>query len=145
MVDTDILRRRIDALLDYLSRLERFRAVDRRRFVADPDTHHLAERYLHLAIEAALDIANHVIADHGYEAPATYRDAFAVLAAHSVLEPDLAARLQGWAGLAQRARARVSGHRSRHRVGCHRGRSGRAPRAGGDCGRAALRGADHRP
>jgi uncharacterized protein YutE (UPF0331/DUF86 family) len=98
MVDTDILRRRIDALLGYLSRLERFRAVDRQRFVADPDTHHLAERYLHLAIEAALDIATHVIADRGYEAPETYRDAFAILAAHGVLEPELATRLQGWAG-----------------------------------------------
>jgi uncharacterized protein YutE (UPF0331/DUF86 family) len=98
LVDADILRRRIDALLDYLKRLERFASVPRQVFVMDPDTHHLAERYLHLAIEAALDIANHVIADHGYEAPETYRDAFAILAAHGVIEPALATRLQAWAG-----------------------------------------------
>jgi uncharacterized protein YutE (UPF0331/DUF86 family) len=81
-----------------VARLEEFRAIDRDRFVADPDTHHLAERYLHLAVESALDIANHVIADRGFEAPETYRDAFAVLARHQVVAEDLARRLQGWAG-----------------------------------------------
>jgi len=99
VVDADILRRRIDALLDYLARLERFAALDRQQFAGDPDTHHLAERYLHLAIEAALDIANHLIADAGFEAPETYRDAFAILTRHAVLEPALGQRLQAWAGL----------------------------------------------
>ena len=98
MVDVEILRRRIDALLGYLSRLERFAAVDKPVFVADPDTHHLAERYLHLAVESALDIANHLIADAGYEAPETYRDAFAILARHGVVDAELGERLQGWAG-----------------------------------------------
>jgi uncharacterized protein YutE (UPF0331/DUF86 family) len=98
MVDVEILRRRLDALIAYLERLERFAAIDKAEFVATPDTHHLAERYLHLAVESALDIANHLIADGGYEAPETYRDAFAILARHGVLDADLASRLQGWAG-----------------------------------------------
>jgi uncharacterized protein YutE (UPF0331/DUF86 family) len=98
LVDADVLRRRIDALLQYLQRLERFRSVDRSSFVNEPDVHHLAERYLHLAIEAALDIANHIIADQGYEAPETYRDAFTILGSHGVLAADLATRLQSWAG-----------------------------------------------
>ncbi len=99
MVDADVLRRRIDALLGYLDRLAAFGAMDRQRFVDDPDSHHLAERYLQLAIECALDIANHLIADGGLEAPDSYRDAFVILARHSVLDADLARRLQGWAGL----------------------------------------------
>lgn len=98
MVDPNILRRRVDALLDYLQRLRRFQTIDRDQFVADQDTYQLAERYLHLAVEASLDIANHIIADHGYEAPETYRDAFAILARHGHLSSELAAKLQGWAG-----------------------------------------------
>lgn len=98
MVDADILRRRVDALLRYLKRLDRFATIDRESFLADQDTHQLAERYLHLAVESALDIANHIIADHGYEAPETYRDAFSILARHGLLPDDLASRLQGWAG-----------------------------------------------
>lgn len=98
MVDAEILRRRLDALLAYLQRLERFREIDRATFVGDPDTHHLAERYLHLAMECVLDTANHLIADAGLEAPETYRDAFAVLARHGSIEPSLAQALQRWAG-----------------------------------------------
>ncbi|MFW5877219.1 MAG: type VII toxin-antitoxin system HepT family RNase toxin [Myxococcota bacterium] len=85
-------------MLEYVERLERYRAVDRDRFVADADTHHLAERYLHLAVESALDIANHIIADQGFEAPETYRDAFAILGKHHMIPGDLARRLQAWAG-----------------------------------------------
>lgn len=98
MVDVEILRRRLDTLAGYLDRLERFRDVAREAFVGDPDTHHLAERYLHLAMESVLDVANHLIADAGYEAPETYRDAFAVLQRHGVLDAALSHRLQGWAG-----------------------------------------------
>jgi uncharacterized protein YutE (UPF0331/DUF86 family) len=98
VVEAEILRRRLDALTDYLTRLARFKAVPRDTFAADPDTHHLAERYLHLAMESVLDIANHLIADAGLEAPETYRDAFAVLSRHGLLDAELARRLQQWAG-----------------------------------------------
>jgi len=99
MVEADVLRRRIDALLDYLNRLEPFGAVDRTKFIAERDVHHLAERYLHLATESALDIANQLIADAGLEAPNTYRDAFAILTKHGVLDEELGKRLQLWAGM----------------------------------------------
>ena len=98
MVDADVLRRRIEALLEYTQRLERFASIDRATFTLEPDTHHLAERYLHLAVESALDIANHIIADGGLESPETYRDAFAILARHRVVDSGLGKRLQLWAG-----------------------------------------------
>lgn len=98
MVDADVLRRRLDALTSYLARLERFRSVPRDTFVAEPDVHHLAERYLHLAMETVLDIANHLISDASLDAPETYRDAFAILARAGIVDPELARRLQLWAG-----------------------------------------------
>ncbi len=73
--------------------------MDRKLFIAERDEHHLAERYLHLAIESALDIANHLISDAGFEAPDTYRDAFAILTRHGVLDDELGKRLQSWAGM----------------------------------------------
>lgn len=99
MVDASILRRRLDALLGYLQKLESFTTVARSAFVEEPEKHDLAERYLHLAVECALDIAHHIISDRGFEAPETYRDAFAILGRHGVIDPSLAGRLQGWAGL----------------------------------------------
>jgi uncharacterized protein YutE (UPF0331/DUF86 family) len=99
MVDPEVLRRRIDALLGYVRLLRAFAEVDEREFVSEPRQHDLAERYLHLAVEAAIDIANHVIADAGYEAPETYRSSFEVLRRHGVIDDSLSTRLQGWAGL----------------------------------------------
>jgi uncharacterized protein YutE (UPF0331/DUF86 family) len=98
VVDEGVLRRRLDALLQYLELLRPFAAVSRDEFVRDPRQHDLAERYLHLAAECALDIANHVIADAGFEAPETYRAAFEILERHGVIDSDLARRLQAWAG-----------------------------------------------
>lgn len=99
MVDSELLRRRIDALLHYVSLLREFAKDDQRSFVDEPARHHLAERYLHLAAEAALDIANHLIADRGLEAPETYRSSFAILSRHGIISDDLSSRLQAWAGL----------------------------------------------
>ncbi len=98
MVDEDVLRRRFDALGQYLDLVAPFAELERDAFVADPSKHHLAERYLHLAIECVLDVANHIIADRHYEAPDTYRAAFEILARHGDLDADLARRLQSWAG-----------------------------------------------
>lgn len=88
----------MEALLQYIDRLALFADIDRGKFVEEPDTHHLAERYLHLAVESALDIANHLIADAGLESPETYRDAFAILSRHGVVDEALGRRLQLWAG-----------------------------------------------
>jgi uncharacterized protein YutE (UPF0331/DUF86 family) len=98
MVDGGVLRRRLDGLRRYLDLLGPFAAVPRDEFVRDPRQHDLAERYLHLAAECALDVANHIIADAGFEPPETYRAAFEILARHGVVDDDLARRLQAWAG-----------------------------------------------
>ncbi len=99
MVDQGVLRRRLEALLRFRERLRPFETMERKAFVEESRHHDLAERYLHLVTEAAIDIANHLIADAGYEAPETYRSTFDILARHGVIPADLSRRLQAWAGL----------------------------------------------
>lgn len=82
----------------YLHKLRAFRDVAETEFVAEPALHDLAERYLHLAFEACLDLANHWIADRGLQTPDTNRDTFTVLERAGELPPELAERLRGWAG-----------------------------------------------
>jgi uncharacterized protein YutE (UPF0331/DUF86 family) len=98
MVDIGVVHRRLEALMRYLGLLDQFKAVERSTFVAESSQHDLAERYLHLATEAAIDLANHIIADSGFETPESYRSTFAVLGSHGILEEDLCLRLQRWAG-----------------------------------------------
>ena len=54
-------------------------------------------RYLHLAVEAAIDLANHWIADQGLRTPDSNWDSFTVLEEAGEIEATLAERMRGWA------------------------------------------------
>ncbi len=58
-----------------------------------------AERWLHLAAECVLDLSHHLIAERGWRAPSSYRDAIRVLAENGVFAEPLASELEQWAGL----------------------------------------------
>ena len=98
MVDTEIFSRRLDALESYLGRLRSLGEAAEKDFLAEPGIHDLAARYLHLAVEAAIDLANHWIADQGLRTPDSNRDSFAVLEEAGEIEATLAERMRGWAG-----------------------------------------------
>lgn len=98
MVDREIFSRRLDALDLYLERVERLGGVPEAEFAETPAIYDLAERYLHLAMEAAIDLANHWIADRALRTPESNRDAFSVLEENGEIEAALAERLRGWAG-----------------------------------------------
>lgn len=98
MVDTEIFSRRLDALESYLGRLRSLGEAAESEYLAEPGIHDLAARYLHLAVEAAIDLANHWIADRGLRTPESNRDSFTVLEEAGELDAVLAQRLRGWAG-----------------------------------------------
>ena len=98
MVDTEIFSRRLDALDDYLTRLKGLGSAVEADYLAEPVIHDLAARYLHLAVEAAIDLANHWIADQGLRTPESNRDSFTVLEEAGEIEATLAERMRGWAG-----------------------------------------------
>lgn len=98
MVDREIFSRRLEALHGYLEKLNAFLDVEEDEFVREPALHDLAERYLHLAVEACLDLANHWISDRALPTPDANRDTFTTLERASELSPELAEKLRGWAG-----------------------------------------------
>jgi uncharacterized protein YutE (UPF0331/DUF86 family) len=53
------------------------------------------ERELQLAIQAALDVASHIVSDERLAEPASNADLFAALAGHGVLDASLGAALVG--------------------------------------------------
>ena len=99
MVDRNVFERRLGKLEELLAKLRPVAEIDRGEYLADDTTQSLVERWLHLAMECALDLAHHLIASNGWPSPSTYRETFQVLAKHGVLTAELAAQMEGWAGM----------------------------------------------
>lgn len=99
MVDRYVVRARIAKIREYVALLRKIRRLaDERRFVKDPLIYGNAERYLQLAIQAVLDISNHIVADMKLNLPADSKELFGLLATHKVLPVRLSKKLVSMAG-----------------------------------------------
>ena len=74
MVRPEVIRKRLNKIDEYLTVLQRLQRYGRDEFLSDPERYGSAERFLHLAIEALLDMGNHVIADEGLGVVDWYSD-----------------------------------------------------------------------
>ena len=99
MVDRYAITARIAKIRQYVALLKRIRGqAGEAAFVKDPLIYGNAERYLQLAIQALLDISNHIVADMNLNLPADNRELFGLLAKERVLSARLAKRLAPMAG-----------------------------------------------
>jgi uncharacterized protein YutE (UPF0331/DUF86 family) len=80
VVDRELLLRKLADLDQYLAQVSEFRDTSVEEYRRDWKVQRIVERTLQMAIEVCVDVANHVIADRGLRVPATYAEAFEVLA-----------------------------------------------------------------
>ncbi len=90
---------RVDTIERSCERLDRMAADGRDRFDADSDTRDVAALRVQLGVQAAIDIASHLIAARGWTRSSDYRGLFLELGRREVLSPELAARLADAAGM----------------------------------------------
>jgi uncharacterized protein YutE (UPF0331/DUF86 family) len=99
LVDRHVVLARIGKIREYVALLKKIRGMaDEAGFVRDPLIYGNAERYLQLAIQAVLDVSNHIVADMSVSLPADHREIFEILAKHKVLPRALSRRLVPMAG-----------------------------------------------
>jgi uncharacterized protein YutE (UPF0331/DUF86 family) len=99
LVDPEIFQRRLAKLEELLQRLRSMAVTPKASYLGDRGLQAQTERWLHLAAECVLDLAHHLIAERGWRAPSSYRDAIRVLAEAGILDDGLASELEQWAGL----------------------------------------------
>lgn len=99
MVEAESVRRRLREIDRRVTLLEALQRRGRDHFSADLGLQAQAERHLQLAIQSAIDIALHVVAEGSPETPETYGSAFAQLGDQGVLDEALAGRLRRATGL----------------------------------------------
>ena len=87
-VDRTKLRSHLDFVRKNLRMLEQLRGEGREAFLGDDKSQAAAARWLQTAIEAVIDIANHVIAREGLGVPRAYSETIEILAREGVLPAD---------------------------------------------------------
>jgi len=85
VVDKELLSRKLSLLRSYVAELVRADDITWAKYRSDLRTKAFVERYLHLAIEEVLDIANHLISFERWREPSGYRDIFLVLRENGVI------------------------------------------------------------
>lgn len=99
MVDLEVVRRRLREIDRRLGGLEEIRAKGDMVFQREYGLQTQAERHMQLAIQAAIDVAVHIVAEDSALTPEDYGSSFLMLAQMGILEESLAERLRSAAGL----------------------------------------------
>ena len=94
MVDRLVLERLFSLINGYLNDLKSVKDVTFAEHAKDVKLQRFTERTLHIAIEACLDIANHIISDERLREPEDNRDVFKVLGENKIISARLQKRLE---------------------------------------------------
>lgn len=97
MVNEDILMTRLNKLKEYIAFLDNIKKYTEVEYVKDPFIYGSSERFLHLAIECAIDIGNHIVSDMRYRKPETNRDVFEILYENEIITLELKENLSDMA------------------------------------------------
>lgn len=85
----DILHERFKLLNEYIGDLRGLQDVNFESYEEDKLIRRAAERTLHLAVEACLDIGQRIIAQAGFRTPEDNKDVFTVLGEQGILSSEL--------------------------------------------------------
>ena len=89
---------RIEALRQYVAVLEDLKNISYEDLKSDAVKRGAVERYLQLAIEACIDIAELIISDQRLVSPTTYKEAIYVLGKEKILDEEFAKKFSEAAG-----------------------------------------------
>jgi len=96
MVDKELLSRKLSRLRSYVEALKSAEDIDWGKYQSDLRARTFVERYLHLAIEEVMDIANHLISFYKWREPTGYRDLFQILKEQESLARDIYLHSKTW-------------------------------------------------
>ena len=98
-VDVEYVRKRLGRLREYIGLLQDLRGVDRQKFRGDPKLYGLAQWYLQQAGELTFGTGAYFIAALALPKPEAYHDILDSIAAHGIIDRQLAYRLEHLADL----------------------------------------------
>lgn len=91
MVNHEKIRNKLRAIKTCLEKLEELKKNSEEEFLDDYKLTDTARHNLQIAVEAMLDIANHIIARHSFEIPKKNADSFIILCKNGILSREMQA------------------------------------------------------
>jgi uncharacterized protein YutE (UPF0331/DUF86 family) len=89
MVDKDKIRQKIHYIREQLKNLNEVKSLPPQDFLSSSLYINASLRELQVAIEAMIDICNHIVAREGWGILRSYQDGFRILTEHNVLEKEM--------------------------------------------------------
>jgi len=93
MMDKSVINSRIMKLREYTTILKEIRKEKLEEFMKNPRIYGSAERFLHLAIECCIDIANHIISIKSEKTPESHSEIFQILTELLSIDEDFSKKL----------------------------------------------------
>jgi uncharacterized protein YutE (UPF0331/DUF86 family) len=88
MVDKELVSRKLSQLRMYVDELRRAEDINWDKYRSDLRARAFVERYIHLAIEEVIDIANYLVSFYQWREPTSFRDLFSILREHDIIPED---------------------------------------------------------
>jgi uncharacterized protein YutE (UPF0331/DUF86 family) len=99
MVDKAILAAKLAAIRDAVARVRQVLPASAEAFKLDRTVREVVTLNVFIALQEAIALAAHWVADRGWSVPQSYADVFTVLGDRGVIDRELAQRLRAAAGL----------------------------------------------
>ena len=93
MSNLTVIENKISAVKKYLTILQRYEKYTQEEIEHDVDIKGALERYLYLAVQATIDLAEAIIAYKRYRKPTTMREGFVILQEEQVITPVLVKKM----------------------------------------------------
>jgi len=93
MTNLSIIENKISSGKKYLKILERYQKYSQEEIENDIDRRGAVERYLYLAAQSAIDLADTVIAYKNFRKPTTLSESFHILEENGIISPELTEKM----------------------------------------------------
>jgi uncharacterized protein YutE (UPF0331/DUF86 family) len=93
MTSISVIENRISLIKKYLKTLERYKNIPIEDILADVDKKGALERYLYLAVQAAIDLADATISFKKFRKPTSMSESFHILNEENVISSELTEKM----------------------------------------------------
>ncbi|MCG2726453.1 MAG: DUF86 domain-containing protein [Elusimicrobia bacterium] len=98
MTNAKVIENKISSVKKYLKILERYRKYSKEEIKGDVDIKGMIERYLYLAVQSTIDLAEALISLKNFRKPTTMGEAFRILYEEKIISSPLKDRLTNMVG-----------------------------------------------